>query len=162
MRGKGSRHCNGIGSPPAPVPILSVFPLSSPLAQPSKSNTSAKGQSSDHYVRALHVGPAALTYFESRLFIASEHTCLWLLNNSWEEVVHGNVTYLERRLFMAGMATPSPTPMQALMVSSTGNPNPAAMGVKAVAMDHQITPKLKTRLPPNLSAHTPPNTCVSK
>lgn len=68
------------------------------------------------------------------------------------------VGYLDSRLFMAGMATPSPTPMHALMVSSTGNPNPAAMGVSAVAMDHQITPKLRTLLPPNLSAHTPPKT----
>ena len=71
-------------------------------------------------------------------------------------------TYLESRLFMAGMATPSPTPMHALMASSTGKPSWAAMGVKAVAMDHQITPKLRTLLPPNLSAHTPPSTWVSR
>ncbi len=63
---------------------------------------------------------------------------------------------------MAGIATPSPTPMQARMTSSTGRPRLAARGVRAVAIDHQITPKLSTRLPPNLSAHTPPRTWVSK
>lgn len=70
--------------------------------------------------------------------------------------------YLDSRLFIAGMATPSPTPMQARMTSSTGSPRLAASGVKAVAMDHHITPKLSTLLPPNLSAHTPPATWVNR
>ena len=67
-------------------------------------------------------------------------------------------THLDSKLFMAGIATPSPTPIQARMTSSTGNPKLAARGVRAVAMDHQATPKLRTLLPPNLSAQTPPKT----
>ena len=50
-------------------------------------------------------------------------------------------TDLERRLFMAGIATPSPIPIQALAVRRAGNPRCAANGVTAVAMDHQTTPK---------------------
>ena len=42
---------------------------------------------------------------------------------------------------MAGIATPSPIPMQALAVKRAGNPRCAAIGVTAVAMDHQTTPK---------------------
>ena len=57
---------------------------------------------------------------------------------------------------MDGMATPSPMPMQALAASSAGSPNRAAKGVSTVASDHQITPKPRMRLPPYLSAHTPP------
>ena len=37
-------------------------------------------------------------------------------------------------LFMAGMATPSPMPMQALTTSSGTRPSRAATGVMAVAM----------------------------
>ena len=61
---------------------------------------------------------------------------------------------------MAGMATPSPTPMHARANSSAGRPSEAARGVRAVAMLHQMTPKPSTALPPYLSAHTPPATCV--
>ena len=63
---------------------------------------------------------------------------------------------------MAGMATPSPTPMQARASSSTGRPMLAAKGVAAVARLHQITPKASTFLPPKRSAHTPPATCVRR
>ena len=68
--------------------------------------------------------------------------------------------HLESRLFMAGMATPSPTPMHARANRSAGRPSEAARGVRAVAMLHQMTPKPSTALPPYLSAHTPPATCV--
>ena len=63
---------------------------------------------------------------------------------------------------MAGMATPSPMPIQALASKRKGRPMCAAMGVKAVAMLHHTTPKPRTRLPPYLSAHTPPKTWVSR
>ena len=63
---------------------------------------------------------------------------------------------------MAGIATPSPMPMHARAASSTGSPICAAKGVAMVAIDHQTTPKPRMRLPPNLSAHTPPATWVSR
>lgn len=63
---------------------------------------------------------------------------------------------------MAGIATPSPMPMQARAASSTGRPMEAAMGVAMVARDHQMTPNPKIRLPPYLSAQTPPATCVKR
>ena len=63
---------------------------------------------------------------------------------------------------MAGMATPSPMPMQALTISSGTRPRRAATGVMAVATLHQITPNPSTFFPPYLSAHTPPSTCVSR
>ena len=70
--------------------------------------------------------------------------------------------HLDSRLFMAGMATPSPTPMHARANKRAGRPKLAARGVKTVAMLHQMTPKPSTVLPPYLSAHTPPATCVVK
>lgn len=53
----------------------------------------------------------------------------------------------------------SPIPMKARVTSRNGNPSLAAMGVKAVAIDHQTTPNPKTSLPPTVSAHIPPATC---
>jgi hypothetical protein len=44
----------------------------------------------------------------------------------------------------------------------TGKPSCAARGVNAVATDHQMTPNPRIGLPPNLSAHTPPATWVSR
>ena len=70
--------------------------------------------------------------------------------------------HLESRLFIAGMATPSPTPMHARANKRAGRPKLAARGVKTVAMLHQMTPNPSTVLPPYLSAHTPPATCVVK
>jgi hypothetical protein len=46
--------------------------------------------------------------------------------------------------------------MKARMTSRKGSPAFAAIGVKTVAIDHQITPKPNTSFPPNLSAHMPP------
>mmetsp|Transcript_19014 Transcript_19014/g.48297 ORF Transcript_19014/g.48297 Transcript_19014/m.48297 type:complete len:290 (+) Transcript_19014:1348-2217(+) len=71
-------------------------------------------------------------------------------------------THLDSRLFMAGMATPSPIPMSARAAHSGTSPADAAAGVRAVAMDHHTTPAPSTSLPPNLSAHTPPATCVTR
>ena len=65
-------------------------------------------------------------------------------------------------VFIAGIATPSPTPIIARHSSSVGRPARAATGVSTVARDHQRTPKPSTTLPPMRSAHTPPATCVSK
>jgi hypothetical protein len=42
------------------------------------------------------------------------------------------------------------------MTSRKGSPIFAAIGVKTVATDHQITPKPNTSFPPTLSAHMPP------
>lgn len=44
--------------------------------------------------------------------------------------------HLDSRLFMAGMATPSPMPMAARASSSTGSETRAAMGVSTVARLH--------------------------
>lgn len=41
-------------------------------------------------------------------------------------------------------------------MSRNGNPNFAAIGVRTVATDHQMTPKAKTRFPPTVSAQMPP------
>ena len=57
-------------------------------------------------------------------------------------------TYLLIMLFMAGIATPSPIPMQVLMANSGVSPIVAAMGVITVAMLHQITPNPRTFFPP--------------
>jgi hypothetical protein len=65
-------------------------------------------------------------------------------------------------LFIAGIATPSPTPIMARAASSTGSPICAANGVSTVAMDHHTTPNPRTFLPPYRSAQTPPATCVSR
>ena len=69
-------------------------------------------------------------------------------------------THLDSRLFMAGIATPSPMPMHARAASSTGRLQRAAMGVNTVASDHHTTPNPSTFLPPKRSAHTPPATCA--
>lgn len=50
----------------------------------------------------------------------------------------------------------SPIPMKARIMSKHGSPTLAAIGVKTVAIDHQITPKPSTSFPPILSAHIPP------
>lgn len=50
----------------------------------------------------------------------------------------------------------SPIPMKARTTNKKGNPSLAAMGVRTVATDHQITPNPKTALPPTVSAHIPP------
>lgn len=50
----------------------------------------------------------------------------------------------------------SPIPMKARTRSKQGNPIFAATGVRAVAMDHQMTPNPRTRFPPTVSAHIPP------
>ena len=46
--------------------------------------------------------------------------------------------------------------MKARTTSKKGNPIFAAIGVKAVAMDHQTTPNPNTRFPPTVSAQIPP------
>ena len=50
----------------------------------------------------------------------------------------------------------SPIPIKARMTSKKGSPSLAAIGVKTVAIDHQITPNPNTSFPPTLSAHIPP------
>lgn len=50
--------------------------------------------------------------------------------------------------------------MKARTTSKYGSPNLAAIGVKIVAKDHQITPKPSTSFPPILSAHIPPTIYV--
>lgn len=54
----------------------------------------------------------------------------------------------------------SPMPMKARTNSKKGKPSFAAIGVRAVAMDHQTTPNPSTVLPPIVSAHIPPATCT--
>mmetsp|Transcript_28317 Transcript_28317/g.92451 ORF Transcript_28317/g.92451 Transcript_28317/m.92451 type:complete len:241 (-) Transcript_28317:315-1037(-) len=71
-------------------------------------------------------------------------------------------THLERMLFIAGIATPSPTPMHARAARSAGKPSRAAIGVSIVATDHHTTPNPSTAFPPTRSANTPPATCVSR
>lgn len=53
----------------------------------------------------------------------------------------------------------SPIPMKARTTSRKGNPTLAAIGVRAVAMDHQTTPNPKTSFPPKVSAQMPPAIC---
>ena len=84
--------------------------------------------------------------------------CIPLYTSANERLRSPNGTHLANILFIAGMATPSPMPIQALANSNTGNPSPAAIGVIIVATDHQITPSPRMSLPPNLSATTPPMT----
>lgn len=53
----------------------------------------------------------------------------------------------------------SPIPIKARITSKNGSPILAAIGVRIVAIDHQITPKPNTSLPPILSAQIPPTIC---
>ena len=53
----------------------------------------------------------------------------------------------------------SPIPMKARTTRRNGKPSFAATGVRAVAMDHQTTPKPRTVFPPTVSAHIPPAIC---
>lgn len=53
----------------------------------------------------------------------------------------------------------SPTPMKARVTRRNGNPSFAAKGVRAVAIDHQMTPKPRTVFPPTVSAQIPPAIC---
>lgn len=50
-------------------------------------------------------------------------------------------------------------PINARATSRKGNPSLAAMGVRTVATDHQITPNPNTCFPPTVSAHIPPAIC---
>ena len=52
----------------------------------------------------------------------------------------------------------SPIPMKARTTSKKGKPTLAAMGVRAVAIDHHTTPNPKTAFPPTVSAQIPPAT----
>ena len=63
--------------------------------------------------------------------------------------------------WMAGKATPSPSPIATRMSSSMGTPSAAAPGVSAVVRLHAVTPSASTPLPPCASASAPPSSCGS-
>lgn len=69
-----------------------------------------------------------------------------------------NIIYLDKRMFIEGIATPSARPKKARMTKRLIVEWFAAHGVRRVAKDHNATPQAITRFPPYLSTKAPPIT----
>lgn len=66
--------------------------------------------------------------------------------------------YLDRRVLIEGMATPSARPKKARTANRLTVEWLAAHGVRSVAKDQKATPHAITLFPPYLSTNTPPIT----
>lgn len=77
---------------------------------------------------------------------------------SWQFIYEAKYIYLDARVLMAGIATPSANPKNARMAKSAPVEWFAAAGVRSVAKDHKVTPQANAFLPPYLSTKAPPTT----